>query len=206
MRRIRSPCCARAASGQRTAGAAAAPPISVMNSRRFIRSPRRRAISLHLPLKGGGRRRRRRVGVRREAVPNAHASMTPSLTLPLSGGGKTARAGSGQPRFEFRMIDRERSIRHVTLCGGCRLLSRLAASSVASLRDAIRRLNGTGAEYAFAFAPPHDSPSFASASRSACAARRRSSADIRSGSTSKRRCGVAGARAFAGSNLRPTTA
>ena len=42
MRRIRSPCCARAASGH----AAAAPPSSVMNSRRFIlaliRSPRRR--------------------------------------------------------------------------------------------------------------------------------------------------------------------
>ena len=38
MRRIRSGCCARAASGQ----AAAAPPTSVMNSRRFIRSPRRR--------------------------------------------------------------------------------------------------------------------------------------------------------------------
>jgi hypothetical protein len=34
-----SPCCARVASGQ----AAAAPPSSVMNSRRFIRSPRRRA-------------------------------------------------------------------------------------------------------------------------------------------------------------------
>ena len=38
MRRIRSPCCARAASGHATA----APPRSVMNSRRFIRSPRRR--------------------------------------------------------------------------------------------------------------------------------------------------------------------
>src|SRR5215831_12694363 len=38
IRRIRSPCCARAASGH----AAAAPPSSVMNSRRFIRSPRRR--------------------------------------------------------------------------------------------------------------------------------------------------------------------
>src|SRR6266545_7620745 len=38
MRRIRSRCCARAASGH-----AAAPPSSVMNSRRFIRSPRRRA-------------------------------------------------------------------------------------------------------------------------------------------------------------------
>src|SRR5262245_1458746 len=36
MRRIRSRCYARAASGQ-----AAAPPSSVMNSRRFIRSPRR---------------------------------------------------------------------------------------------------------------------------------------------------------------------
>src|SRR5262249_26777017 len=35
----RSGCCARAASGH----AAAAPPSSVMNSRRFIRSPRRRA-------------------------------------------------------------------------------------------------------------------------------------------------------------------
>jgi uncharacterized protein YchJ len=32
MRRIRSPCCARAASGQD----AAAPPMSVMNLRRFI--------------------------------------------------------------------------------------------------------------------------------------------------------------------------
>jgi hypothetical protein len=32
MRRIRSPCCARAASGQ----AVAAPPTSVMNSRRFM--------------------------------------------------------------------------------------------------------------------------------------------------------------------------
>ena len=32
MRRIRSPCCARAASGH----AAAAPPMSVMNSRRFM--------------------------------------------------------------------------------------------------------------------------------------------------------------------------
>src|SRR6516225_1668543 len=39
MRRMRSPCCARAASGQ----AAAARPTSVMNSRRFTRSPRRRA-------------------------------------------------------------------------------------------------------------------------------------------------------------------
>src|SRR5262249_53230155 len=38
MRRTRSPCCARAASGHVTA----APPSSVMNSRRFIRSPRRR--------------------------------------------------------------------------------------------------------------------------------------------------------------------
>ena len=37
-RRIRSDCCARAASGH----AAAAPPSSVMNSRRLIRSPRRR--------------------------------------------------------------------------------------------------------------------------------------------------------------------
>jgi hypothetical protein len=35
---MRSLCCARAASGH-----AAAPPTSVMNSRRFIRSPRRRA-------------------------------------------------------------------------------------------------------------------------------------------------------------------
>src|SRR5262245_27493127 len=35
---IRCDCCARAASGQ----AAAAPPISVMKSRRFIRSPRQR--------------------------------------------------------------------------------------------------------------------------------------------------------------------
>jgi hypothetical protein len=34
-----APCCARAASGH----AAATPPSSVMNSRRFIRSPRRRA-------------------------------------------------------------------------------------------------------------------------------------------------------------------
>src|SRR5215469_895234 len=38
MRRTFSPCCARAASGH----AAAAPPSSVMNSRLFIRSPRRR--------------------------------------------------------------------------------------------------------------------------------------------------------------------
>ena len=38
MRRIRSPCCPRAASGH----AAAAPPSSVMNSRLFIQSPRRR--------------------------------------------------------------------------------------------------------------------------------------------------------------------
>src|SRR5262245_2601487 len=38
IRRIRSGCCARAAIGH----AAAAPPSSVMNSRRFIRSPRRR--------------------------------------------------------------------------------------------------------------------------------------------------------------------
>ena len=36
---MRSPCCARAATGH----IAAAPPSSVMNSRRFIRSPRRRA-------------------------------------------------------------------------------------------------------------------------------------------------------------------
>ena len=35
MRRIRSPCCARAASGH----AAAAPPSSVMNSRRLIAAP-----------------------------------------------------------------------------------------------------------------------------------------------------------------------
>jgi hypothetical protein len=39
MRRIRSPCCARAASGH----AAAPPPSSVMNVRRLIRSSRRRA-------------------------------------------------------------------------------------------------------------------------------------------------------------------
>ena len=38
MRRIRSGCCARAARGH----AAAAPPSSVMNARRFTRSPRRR--------------------------------------------------------------------------------------------------------------------------------------------------------------------
>ena len=38
IRRIRSRCCARAASGH----AAAAPPSSVMNSRRLIQSPRRR--------------------------------------------------------------------------------------------------------------------------------------------------------------------
>ena len=37
MRRTLSPCCARAASGH-----VAAPPMSVMNSRRFTRSPRRR--------------------------------------------------------------------------------------------------------------------------------------------------------------------
>jgi hypothetical protein len=37
MRRTRSPCCECAASGH----AAAAPPSSVMNARRFIRSPRR---------------------------------------------------------------------------------------------------------------------------------------------------------------------
>ena len=41
MRRIRSGCCARAANGH----AAAAPPSSVMNSRRFIRSPRRPALA-----------------------------------------------------------------------------------------------------------------------------------------------------------------
>jgi hypothetical protein len=38
IRRIRSGCCARAASGH----AAAAPPSSVMNARLLIRSPRRR--------------------------------------------------------------------------------------------------------------------------------------------------------------------
>jgi hypothetical protein len=38
IRRTRSACCERAASGH----AAVAPPSSVMNSRRFIRSPRRR--------------------------------------------------------------------------------------------------------------------------------------------------------------------
>src|SRR5437870_4540640 len=41
MRRIRPPCCARAASGH----AAAAPPRSVMNSRRFIRSPHRPLVA-----------------------------------------------------------------------------------------------------------------------------------------------------------------
>ena len=41
-RRIRSPCCARAESGQATA----APPRSVMNSRRVTRSPRRRARAM----------------------------------------------------------------------------------------------------------------------------------------------------------------
>src|SRR5262249_38998368 len=50
--RIRSGCCARAASGQ----AAAAPPSSVMNSRRFTQSPRRRGRGRNLNAKraGGG--------------------------------------------------------------------------------------------------------------------------------------------------------
>src|SRR5260370_7953170 len=36
MRRTRSPCCARAAGGQRSEGATAAPPSSVITSRRFM--------------------------------------------------------------------------------------------------------------------------------------------------------------------------
>ena len=48
MRRIRSACCARATNGQ----AAAAPPSSVMNSRRLIRSPRRRGRAAWVQLAG----------------------------------------------------------------------------------------------------------------------------------------------------------
>ena len=49
MRRTRSACCARAARGQRNEGAAAAlAPISAMNSRRFIRTPRRRVRAGYL--------------------------------------------------------------------------------------------------------------------------------------------------------------
>src|SRR5262245_64425395 len=43
IRRTRSPCCARAASGQ----AAAPPPTSVMNSRRLIVAPRGQNHALH---------------------------------------------------------------------------------------------------------------------------------------------------------------
>jgi hypothetical protein len=45
MRRTRSPCCTRAAKGH-----AATPPSSAMNSRRIIRSPRRRGRNLRLLL------------------------------------------------------------------------------------------------------------------------------------------------------------
>src|SRR5262249_29215220 len=45
-RYIRPGCCARAASGH----VVAAPPMSVMNSRRFTRSPRRREVILTLEL------------------------------------------------------------------------------------------------------------------------------------------------------------
>src|SRR5215831_6298949 len=79
-------CCARAASGQATA----APPRSDMNSRRFIRSPRRRAL-------GGGRASAVPRGCRANNFPEAAImesfrevegtlwEMVPFLGLPTKG-------------------------------------------------------------------------------------------------------------------------
>jgi hypothetical protein len=70
MRRIRSLCCARAASGHATA----APP-SVMNSRRFIRSPYQRGARGR-PVRKGGRK-----PSRNHVLGNDHNRNCPSRVL-----------------------------------------------------------------------------------------------------------------------------